>query len=95
MTPPAEPLREGDLLSVQKALRILPISKSAFHRLLDDGEFPCVRLGGVGGHRARVLVLRTDLEEFIERRRVGATGRRVARVSPDELLTRIRRNGDA
>ena len=94
MTPPAEPLREGDLLSVQQALRILPISKSAFHRLLDAGEIPCIRLGGVGGPRARVLVLRVDLEAFVERRRVAATGRRVARVSPDELLTRIRRNAN-
>ena len=93
MTTPVEPLREGDVLSVQQALRLMPISKSAFYRLLDNGEVPCVRLGGVGGHRARVLVLRVDLEAFIERRRVAATGRRVARVSADELLTRIRRNG--
>ncbi len=86
-------LAEGDLLTVAQALRILPISRSAFYRLLDNGEIPCIRLGGVGGPRARVLVLRTDMEAFIERRRVGATGRRVARVSPDELLSRIRRNG--
>ncbi len=56
MTCPTEPLREGDLLSVQQALRILPISKSGFHRLLESGEIPSVRLGGVGGPRARVLV---------------------------------------
>ena len=86
-------LAEGDLLTVAQALRLMPVSRSAFYRLLDAGEIPSVRLGGVGGPRARVLVLRIDLERFIERRRVGATGRRVARVSPDELLTRIRRNG--
>ncbi len=88
-------LSEGDLLTIVQALRILPISRSAFYRLLDAGELPCVRLGGVGGPKARVLVLRADIEAFIERHRVAATGRRVARVSPDELLDRIRRNGGA
>ena len=88
-------LAEGDLLTVAQALRILPVSRSAFYRLLDNGEIPCVRFGGVGGPRARVLVLRADLEAYVERRRVAATGRRVARVSADELLTRIRRNDGA
>ncbi len=88
-------LAAGDLLTVPQALELFPVGRSTLYRLLDNGEIPCVRLGGVGGHTARVLVLRADLEGFIERRRVTATGRRVARVSPDELLARIRRNGDA
>ena len=88
----ATSLQPGVLLTVAQALELFPVGRSTFYRLLDSGQIPCVRLGGVGGHRARVLVLRVDLERFIERRRVAATGRRVARVSADDLLNRIRRN---
>ena len=95
MVAPSEPLREGDLLSVAQALRILPISKSALHCLLDNGEIEHVRVPSTGGRRGRVFIPRGALEAFVERHRVGARGRSVAPVDVNDLLARVRRRGSA
>ncbi len=83
-------LREGDLLTVAEALRILPIGKSKLYALLADGEIEHVRVPSTGGRRARLFIPRAALEAFVERHRVGARGRRVAPVDADDILRRVR-----
>ena len=51
-------LREGDLLTVAEALRILPIGKSKLYALLDEGEIEHIRVPSTGGRRARLFIPR-------------------------------------
>ena len=93
MVAKSDGLREGDLLTVAEALRILPIGKSKLYDLLDQGEIEHVRVPSTGGRRGRVFIPRAALEAFVERHRVGARGRRVAPVDVDEILAKVRRRG--
>ena len=86
-------LREGDLLSVRQALDLVPLGRSKLYALLDAGEIEHVRVASTGGRRGRVFILRAALEAFVERHRIGATGRRVAPVGVNEILAQVRRRG--
>ncbi len=86
-------LAPGDLLTAHQALTLLPVGKSTLFRLIDAGEISCVRVGSVGARRGRVLIPRAALEEFVERRHTGATGRTVAPVNANDILANVRRRG--
>ena len=82
-------LREGDLLTVQEALRILPIGKTSIYALVDSGQLPSYRVSVAGSRRGRVLIARADLEAFLAGARTGAP-RASTRVDVDDLLERVR-----
>ena len=88
-------LAPGDLLSIRQALDLVPLGRSKLYALLDAGAIEHVRVASTGGQRGRVFILRAALEEFVERHRVGARGRRVAPVNADGILARVRRRGSA
>jgi len=56
--------REG-LLTVSETCRFLCISRTTLHRIVCDGELPCVRI------RGRKMFDRRDLNRFIGMRRGG------------------------
>jgi len=84
-------LQTGDLLTVQRALEILPIGKTLLYELIHDGQIPAIRVHSVGSRRGRILIHRADLAAYVERARHGATR---APVLPDvdAIHRRVRRN---
>jgi len=82
-------LREGDLLTVPQALRLVPVGKATLYRLIEEGQIPCCRVRAFGSRRGRVLVLRADLEAFVQRTRQAAPRAPVA-PDVDALLSRVR-----
>jgi excisionase family DNA binding protein len=87
-------LREGDLLTVPQALRLLPIGRSTLHALVESGQLPHYRVSAAGGGRGRILIDRRDLEAFVAKSRQAAT-RAPVRVDVDGVLARVRRRGRA
>lgn len=79
----------GDLLSVPEALRLVPIGRATFYRLIEEGQIPCYRVGALGSRRGRVLVARVDLAAFLERTRQAAPRAPVA-PDVDQLLRKVR-----
>ena len=86
-----EPLREGDLLTIAQALRLVPVGKSTLYALVESGQLPCVRVSGTGARSGRILLWREDLEAFVERARHRATR---APVRPDVAAILGRAAGD-
>ena len=82
-------LVEGDLLTVQRALRILPVGKSMLYRLVEEGQIPAIRVRSVGSKRGRILILRASLERYV-RQREAAIPRPAPKVSVDDLRDRVR-----
>lgn len=91
--PEAPPLRPGDLLTVQEALRLLPVGRATLYRLIAEGTLPAIRVASLGSRRGRVLVVRAGLEAFVASRRAPpparpAGGRGFA-LDVDSLRTRV------
>jgi len=82
-------LREGDLLTIAQARKLVPLARSTFYALIESGDLPCYRFGATGSRLGRVLIHRADLEAFVARARRGATR---APTAPDvnALLRRVR-----
>lgn len=87
-----EHLREGDLLTIAEALRLVPVGKSTLYALVESGELPCYRVSAIGSPRGRVLIHRTDLESFIAKARHVIPRVRAA-PNVDALLARLRARG--
>ncbi len=85
-------LREGDLLTVAQALRLVPVGRSTLYALIESGDLPCYRVTALGARRGRVLVHRGDLEAYLARARHAGTRAPVA-PDVDALLERVRRRG--
>lgn len=87
-------LREGDLLTIAQARKLVPLARSTFYALIESGGLPCYRFRAAGSRGGRVLVARADLEAFVARSRHVATRGPVA-PDVDALLRRVRggRNG--
>lgn len=83
-------LREGDLLTVAQALRLVPVGRSTLYALIESGELPCYRVTALGSRRGRVLVHRGDLEAFVARARHVAPTAAVVAPDVDALLSRVR-----
>ncbi len=75
----------GDVITVQQALKICPISKTLMYGLIDDGTIPGFRVTSISSPRGRILVRRADVEAFMRRGFEKATPRR------RESIDRIRR----
>lgn len=56
-------------LRVEEAAQLLRVNKSSIYRRIESGELPCIFVG------CRKVILLEDLQEFIEKQRVGARGR--------------------
>ena len=84
-------LAPGDLLTVPQVLRIVPLSKTTVYALIDSGQLLSYRVSVAGSRRGRVLIVRADLEAFIEGARQAATQSPV-RVDVDGLLQKVRRD---
>jgi excisionase family DNA binding protein len=82
-------LREGDLLTVAQARKLVPLARATFYALIESGELPCYRFGAAWSRTRRVLVHRGDLEAFVARARHGAT-RAPTAPDVDALLSRVR-----
>jgi excisionase family DNA binding protein len=88
-------LKEGDLLTVAEALRLLPVGKSTLYALVRQGDLPAIRITTKGSARGRVLLFRDSVDRLVARLRSGATPIRQAptiRVDPDSLRRRILRH---
>lgn len=83
-------LREGDLLTVAQAVRLLPVGRATFYRLLGDGAFPSIRVTSAGCRRGRVLVFRSGIEAYVERLLAGDTAAPQAHLDPDAILKQVR-----
>lgn len=84
-----EELREGDLLTVPAALRLLPVSRAQLYRLIGAGHIPAVRLPSLGRGPGRVLVPRAGLERFIRQLPPASQGDGTpppGPLDPDEIL---------
>ena len=88
MVAPSSP-REGDLVTVQEALRLVPIGKSTLYALCDSGQLPHYRIRAAGSRRGRILIARQDLVAFIEKTRQAAP-RAPTRLDVDQILARVR-----
>ncbi len=91
MTEPRQ-LGEGDLLTVQAAIDIIPIGRSSFYALIESGQIPHYRVSVAGSRRGRILIDRADLEAFLAGARQAPT-RAPVRVDTDAVLARVRRRG--
>jgi len=87
-------LREGDLITIEQALRLLPVSKSLFHQILADGAVPHIRISASGSRRGRVLVERAGLEAYVAALRQPAPARTV-KVDVDSLREKVRNRAPA
>jgi len=83
-------LREGDLLTVQQALEILPVGRTLLYQLVEEGQIRSIRCKSVGSRRGRILILLNSLEEYI-RGQQAPVPRVGAKVSVDDLLGRTGR----
>jgi len=83
-------LAEGDLLTLQHALRLLPVGRSTLYALIESGQLPHYRISSAGSRRGRVLIARRDLEAFVAGARQTAT-RAPGRVDVDAIRERVRR----
>jgi hypothetical protein len=82
-------LAEGDLLTAQEVLRILPIGRSTLYALCKCGQLPHYRVRAAASRRGRLLVARADLEAFVAGSRQAAP-RAPTRADVDKLLERVR-----
>ena len=62
-------MNAGDLLTVRKALEILPIGRSTLYSLISEHQIPSIRVRRTGSGRGRILIRREDLDAFIEKSR--------------------------
>lgn len=76
-------------MTVPQALKLLPVGRATFYRLIEEGQIPCCRVRALGSRRGRVLIHRGDLEAFVERTRQAAPRAPVA-PDVDALLRRVR-----
>ena len=60
-------MNAGDLLTVRKALEILPIGRSTLYSLISEHQIPSIRVKRTGSSRGRILIRREDLDAFIKR----------------------------
>ena len=64
---------EPRLLGVPAAAAYLGIGISSVDRLIDTGKLPVVRIGGdAQGRRARRLLDRRDLDDYIDQQKASA-----------------------
>jgi len=85
-------VREGDLLMVAAALRLLPVSRAQFYRLVNAGHIPAVRLPSLGSGPGRLLVERAGLERFIRQLPAASEGDEPpppGTLDLDEILRRV------
>ena len=64
-------LSPGALISVKRALALVPVGRSTFYKLVAEGQIPSVRVRCAASRRGRILVHRADLAEFIDKLRAG------------------------
>lgn len=98
MNGPAAPVREsalkeGDLLTLQQGLRLLPVGRATLYRLVGEGALPSIRVSSAGCRRGRILLFRRGIEDYVEKQRVGSPPPAPARIDPDALLARVRSGG--
>ena len=65
MTVPPGPSLELEVLTVEQAAEYLQIHRATLYRYIREGLLPAVRLGKV------YRLLRSDVEAFVQARRVG------------------------
>lgn len=65
MTVPPGPSLELEVLTVEQAAEYLQIHRATLYRYIREGLLPAVRLGKV------YRLLRSDVEAFLQARRVG------------------------
>lgn len=68
MTVPPGPSLELEVLTVEQAAEYLQIHRATLYRYIREGLLPAVRLGKV------YRLLRSDVEAFLQARRVGGQG---------------------
>jgi excisionase family DNA binding protein len=65
MTVPSGPSLELEVLTVEQAAEYLQVHRATLYRYIREGLLPAVRLGKV------YRLLRSDVEAFVQARRVG------------------------
>ena len=84
-------LADGDLLTVSQGLEILPVGRTLFYQLVEEGQIRSIRCKSVGSRRGRILIVRASIDDYVRRQEAEAPPPRAqARVSVDELLGRTR-----